>query len=158
MAWYSREYARPRRRYDRERRRAPRDRRSGGWPYFDRRATPFGREAGYGAAYRRPAPLGYGAEFPPERARGRWPGKPARGYPVHGIHSYDLDYGGLAGPTTDYSGRTGYAEDRSWEETPRGPYTPRLAEIGRAARLRRRRYGRRLPAYPAPGPYDTDWR
>lgn len=72
---------------------------------------------------------------------GRLPGKPARGYPVHGIHTYDLDYGNVAGgPDTDYSGRAGYDVDRDWIETPRGPYTPRLAEIGRESR-RRRLYG-----------------
>lgn len=72
---------------------------------------------------------------------GRLPGKPARGYPVHGIHTYDLDYGNVAGgPDTDYSGRAGYDVDRDWLETPRGPYTPRLAEIGRESR-RRRLYG-----------------
>jgi hypothetical protein len=60
----------------------------------------------------------YGREFdPPRRRRRRWaawwmgkpPGRPARGYPVRGIHTYDLDYGRQAGgPATDYSGRAGW--------------------------------------------------
>ncbi|MFO7259592.1 MAG: hypothetical protein DIU52_000450 [bacterium] len=58
----------------------------------------------------------YGGEF--ERRRpwrgglgpfGRWPKKPARGFPVRGFHTYDLDYGRQAGgPDTEYSGRAGW--------------------------------------------------
>lgn len=99
---------------------------------------------------------GYGIErYGPEygRARGRrgrerWPGrlprKPARGFPVRGYHTYDLEYGDLAGPT-EYSGRAGYAE-RGWSEPPRGPYTPSLAELGREIRRRRGELGRRWRA------------
>lgn len=100
----------------------------------------------------------YGVEYREFGGRMRPPGKPARGYPVRGIHTYDLDYGDLAGPTTEYSGRAGYAEDRDWEETPRGTYTPRLAEIGREARRRRRLYGDLGPTYSGPGRRGRGWR
>ncbi|HEX7118508.1 MAG TPA: hypothetical protein VF212_06970 [Longimicrobiales bacterium] len=110
---------------------------------------------GYAAAYGRPR---YGVEYGPPGRRRRLPGKAARGYPVRGIHTYDLDYGDMAGPTTEYSGRAGYAEDREWEETPRGPYTPRLADIGRAARMRRRLYERGGPTYSGPGRRGRGWR
>lgn len=60
----------------------------------------------------------YGREFEPPRMRrlrrgaprmGRPPRRPARGYPVRGFHTYDLDYGRQAGgPDTDYSGRAGW--------------------------------------------------
>jgi hypothetical protein len=60
----------------------------------------------------------YGREFEPPRTRrrrswasrlGRPPRRPARGYPVRGLHTYDLDYGRQAGgPDTDYSGRAGW--------------------------------------------------
>src|SRR5690606_24609773 len=40
---------------------------------------------------------------------GRWPRRPAHGFPVRGFHTYDLDYGRQAGgPDTDYSGRAGW--------------------------------------------------
>ena len=83
----------------------------------------------------------YGYDYRPRRRRGREhffgemraPRKPAHGYPVRGYHTYDLDYGSLAGPT-EYSGRAGYSPDEgACPERVR----PSLAEIGRAARDRR---------------------
>jgi hypothetical protein len=92
----------------------------------------YGR--GYGGGYG-----GYGRDY--GRSAAGWGiatrgiGKPARGYPVRGIHTYDLDYGSISGgPTTDYSGRAGYPTGP--EETPRGPYTPRLEEVGPEGRGR----------------------
>jgi hypothetical protein len=99
------------------------------------------RNYGYGRDY------GYGAEFMRGGRAVRLPHKPAYGYPVHGIHTYDLDYGSLGGPTTDYSGRVGYpilpmrAEEE--ELPPRGPYTPSLEESGRGRTL----YGGVPPTY-----------
>jgi hypothetical protein len=166
---YSRDY--PRRGRGRSSRRGPswRGRRArGGTP---RRYAGYGAQYGYGpemyaAPYAYEAePYGYGAElygygreYEDFGGRARWPGKPARGYPVRGIHTYDLDYGNLAGPTTDYSGRAGYPEDRDWEDVPRGTYTPRLAEIGREARRRRRLYGAVEPTYSGPGRRGRRWR
>lgn len=83
----------------------------------------------------------YGYDYRPRRRgrRGRYfgemrgPRKPAHGFPVRGYHTYDLDYGSLAGPT-EYSGRGGYTPDgERYSERGR----PSLAEIGRAARERR---------------------
>lgn len=113
-----------------------------------------GSAAPYGAEYGSP----YRAEYREFGGRARLPGKPARGFPVRGIHTYDLDYGDLAGPTTDYSGRVGYAEEAGWEPIPRGTYTPRLAEIGRKARMRRRLYGGEGPTYSGPGRRGRGWR
>ncbi len=160
MARYSYEYGRypdAYRRYPYEFRRR---RRRGRLPAEGRYAAGFGYgrieygRGGYGEERAR----GYGAEYRGFVRRGRVPGKPAHGYPVRGIHTYDLDYGDLAGPTTEYSGRAGYTEDRDWVETPRGPYTPRLVEIGRQARLRRRLYGPRGPTYSGPGRRGRGWR
>lgn len=80
--------------------------------------------------------------------RARLPHKPAYGYPVRGIHSYDLDYGATGGPTTEYSGRMGYAVLRPRPEgeeelPPRGPYTPTLEESYRERTL----YGGVPPGY-----------
>jgi len=113
-----------------------------------------GSAAPYGAEYGSP----YRAEYREFGGRARLPGKPARGFPVRGIHTYDLDYGDLAGPTTDYSGRVGYAEEAGWEPIPRGTYTPRLAKIGREARMRRRLYGGEGPTYSGPGRRGRGWR
>lgn len=131
----------------------------------------YGREMraasyGYGAPYGYGGePYGYGresyrygAEYELSGGRARLPGKPARGYPVRGIHTYDLDYGSLAGPTSEYSGRAGYPEYRDWEDVPRGTYTPRLAEIGREARRRRRLYGEVEPTYSGRGRRGRGWR
>lgn len=149
-----------RRRGRASRRRRPGRPRGYGESYGLERGARYGLE--YTAEYaprRRPeSGRPYAAEYREFAARVRLPGKPARGYPVRGIHSYDLDYGDLAGPTTDYSGRAGYAEDRAWDETPRGTYTPRLAEIGREARLRRRLYGDLGPTYSGPGRRGRGWR
>lgn len=59
-----------------------------------------------------------------ERYGYRLPGKPARGYPVRGIHTYDLDYGMRTGGPAEYSGRAGYPTGPAPFE--RGPYTPWL--------------------------------
>lgn len=91
----------------------------------------------------------YDEEIRRATRRARLPHKPAHGFPVRGIHTYDLDYGGTGGPTTDYSGRAGYpvlqprpARD---EESlpPRGPYTPTLEESYRERTL----YGGVPPGY-----------
>lgn len=107
-------------------------------------------ELGYGEPYARGR--GYGGEYRRWPSGGaRMPRKPARGFPVRGYHTYDLDYGGqVGGPTTDYSGRAGYpAEDGRWSEYGgRGRYTPSLAEIGRRARRWRALYGELPPEYP----------
>lgn len=82
----------------------------------------------------------------------RLPRKSARGFPIRGYHTYDLDYGGqVGGPTTDYSGRAGYPILRSSldEEPPRGPYTPTLEETERYAGGGRTLYGGESRAYPA---------
>lgn len=105
---------------------------------------------------------GYGREFRRRRGRrrdrsqrrgyarvfGRWmrtPGRPARGFPVRGVHTYDLDYGRQAGgPDTDYSGRAGYpVPEPTWEPPLRGPYTPSLEEERRRRRFVRPPSGRR---------------
>lgn len=70
----------------------------------------------------------------------RPPRKPAHGYPVRGYHTYDLDYGGLGGPT-EYSGRAGYDAGAGARDGAGGRRRPTLAELGRAARLRRQRQG-----------------
>lgn len=100
-------------------RRGPRGRWRG---RYGRAGGGYGREYGrYGAEHGRRA-AGWGIPI-------RRIGKPAHGFPVRGIHTYDLDYGTVAGgPTTDYSGRAGYPTGP--EAAPRGPYTPRLEEIG----------------------------
>jgi len=72
--------------------------------------------------------LGPGGEVwqprePRRRRRRRWarvlewrlkqrdlPGRPARGVPVRGYHSYDMDYGLRTGGPFEYSGRAGYPE------------------------------------------------
>ncbi len=114
--------------------------------------TEFGARSRYGTEYayrHRSRGRGFG--------RGRLPGKAARGFPIRGIHTYDLDYGDISGgPTTDYSGRAGYDTEPIGVETPRGPYTPRLAEIGREARRRRRLYGRE--DWPYSGQERGGWR
>ena len=133
-------------------------------PYMRPRSRRMEREAGYGYVYGgRPAyhpyDYGFGYRGMGERGweRGRWPSagarlprKPAYGYPVRGYHTYDLDYGSQAGgPTTEYSGRAGYPtpEERVYEPRERGPYTPRLADIGRLARRWRALYGETPPEY-----------
>lgn len=175
MDEYSREYLRRRRmrgrgrrgmgrfegeRYGpRARRGAPAERAGYGYEYgygygYGVEEFGAGSAAPYGAEYGSP----YRAEYREFGGRARLPGKPARGFPVRGIHTYDLDYGDLAGPTTDYSGRVGYAEEAGWEPIPRGTYTPRLAEIGREARMRRRLYGGEGPTYSGPGRRGRGWR
>lgn len=43
--------------------------------------------------------------------------RPARGFPPHAVHTYDLDYGRQAGgPTTEYSGRAGYPVPEEYPE------------------------------------------
>ncbi|HEX7049040.1 MAG TPA: hypothetical protein VF188_02420 [Longimicrobiales bacterium] len=116
----------------------------------------YGYDMGYGRAgveY----DYDYGVAFRRWPRRPRLPRKPARGYPVRGYHTYDLDYGDLAGPTTDYSGRAGYPTGEPPREPVfRGRYTPTLEEIGREARLRRRRYRRGAP--PEYRPRRRRWR
>lgn len=95
----------------------------------------------------------YGVEFRRGRRGRRLPGRPARGFPVRGYHTYDLDYGATGGPTTDYSGRAGYPilparPDRVSELPPRGPYTPILDEGGEDRTL----YGGVPPGYRDRGP------
>jgi hypothetical protein len=92
----------------------------------------------------------YGEEIRWAARRGRLPRKPAHGFPVRGIHTYDLDYGAMGGPTTEYSGRTGYPvlqpRPEPIEELPsRGPYTPILEEADRDRTL----YGGVPPGYRA---------
>lgn len=144
-----------------------------GWRSHARpRSRRMEREAGYGYVYgagpsrRYDHGYGYGFGYRGMREgtwdRGRWlgpgarlPRKPARGYPVRGYHTYDLDYGGqTGGPTTEYSGRAGYPTPEAWDYEPRerGTYTPRLAEIGRRARRWRALYGEE------PREYRGGWR
>jgi hypothetical protein len=109
---------------------------------------------GYTAEYGRPGEFDeweipvYDEELRRGARRARLPHKPAHGYPVRGIHTYDLDYGSTGGPTTDYSGRTGYPvlqprPSRDEELPPRGPYTPTLEERYRERTL----YGGVPPGY-----------
>jgi hypothetical protein len=138
----------------------------GGRPDF-RRPTDYDDDFGYrrrdGARARGPSESAfYGDEFGQRASRARLPHKPAHGYPVRGIHSYDLDYGSLGGLTNEYSGRMGYpvgppSRISDEEYPPRGVYTPRLEEADRDRTLyggvspeyrghgwrRRRRYGNR---------------
>lgn len=98
----------------------------------------------------------YSDDFEARAGRGRYgarrrpglPHKPAHGFPVRGVHTYDLDYGAMGGPTTEYSGRTGYPVLRPRHEDeeelpPRGPYTPTLEESYRERTL----YGGVPPGY-----------
>lgn len=111
---------------------------------FGHRRGPGDPESGYrGSAL-------YGDEFHRTARPAQLPRKPARGYPVRGIHSYDLDYGSLSGPTTEYSGRMGYPVLQSRPEPdeeypPRGLYTPNLGEADRGRTL----YGGISPEYRA---------
>lgn len=60
--------------------------------------------------YQNESGSGYSGEFQKVRARRGEEGVRPRGYgfPVRGYRAYDLDYGSVGGPTTDYSGRVGY--------------------------------------------------
>lgn len=95
---------------------------------------------------------GYAADYWRSRPRGGYSGRAPRrryhGYPVRGYRVYDLDYGSIGGPTTDYSGRAGYPEytglpDRDTGLPPRGHYTPRLEDEDRGRTL----YGGVSPGY-----------
>lgn len=83
----------------------------------------------------------YEDDRPPHRGPRRpWTrqgrGRPVYGFPVRGYRTYDLDYGGMSGPT-EYSGRAGYAARDAYVGYPPRPDRPSLAEIGRDSRLRR---------------------
>jgi hypothetical protein len=117
-------------------------RRSGGY------AAEFGRSPGYGAGHE----SDYDDELRRAARRARLPHKPAHGFPVRGIHTYDLDYGSTGGPTTEYSGRMGYPTlpprpTPDGELPRRGPYTPTLDESYRERTL----YGGVSPRYRARG-------
>lgn len=78
--------------------------------------------------------MAYGREYEPRRRRrrgrgwgparwwGRRPRRRARGFPVRGYFTYDLDYGRQSGgPDTDYSGRAGWPTGVEEEEEARRP-------------------------------------
>lgn len=89
----------------------------------------------------------YGRDYRDGRLRSRPSRHTARRYPLHGYHTYDLDYGSLGGPDTEYSGRAGYTpgppQIRDDDLLPRGPYTPFLEEDDRERTL----YGGVPPGY-----------
>jgi hypothetical protein len=124
-----------------------------GWPARYSARTDYGYSGygyrgdwGYGAEYRRSG--GYGMEYGRRGGYadeytgfGRYhlPRKPARGYPVRGIHTYDMDYGSRTGGPAEYSGRAGYAAP----DAVAGPLSAR---------------GAPEEEYPAPRPRPEDWR
>jgi hypothetical protein len=111
--------------------------------------TDYGAESRrYRASYEWGGGASYGEELREAARRGRFPHKPAHGYPVRGFHTYDLDYGSVGGPTTEYRGRPGYPvlpprPEPEAELPPRGPYTPILEESDRERTL----YGGVPPGY-----------